>query len=455
LVRGLDAAAGDAPAIEVRTAAAAAWFPDGTAVGRRGAVVGRLGAGGDVVEGDGTVVRLDRAAPDLTGRIVVAAGVVVDSAPLLLKSEIVAPAFDVLVRGPAGEGESYRGVTIGHDATHDRSFESALTRRPSALLTAEPLDKSTALRLQAGRSRWRYLDCLVARFDATEFGSGVFGVGPCGERGVFDVSRFVGSREAAWWSGRAAVVRATAGDEDWDLSLFDSATAPAGATAEVSFSWSRRAAGTFAVNLPPDLHPRFGARFNLGRFSKPGDEPESYVAAVTEPEDDERFLAKLINEGHPGPPPAAAQPSDLVTASVETLVPLGWSAVPMPFRKPRKLTLGGAGSPARIYLSEEGLGGAFLKIEAKEEGTWGNDISISARTSGPARFDVTIALQSARFENARVAVLGDPPPVRAADLAGASRVGLLQAKAAGVHAGATRDPSPGSTTTTDEEGRGT
>ncbi|MDQ4025429.1 MAG: hypothetical protein M3217_08060, partial [Actinomycetota bacterium] len=105
--------------------------------------------------------------------------------------------------------------------------------------------------------------------------------------------------------------------------------------------------------------------------------------------------------------------------------------------------------------SEEGLGGSFLKIEAKEDGTWGNDISVSARTSGPARFDVTVALQSARFENARAAVLGDPPPVRAADLAAASRVGILQAKAAGVHARATRDRSPGSTTTTDEEGRGT
>lgn len=446
-LRELAATAADAPSIEVREAASAGWLPDGAAVGTRGAVVGRLGAGGDVVEVDGTVVRLDRAAPDLAGRVVVAAGVVVGSAPLLLRPEIVAPAFDVIVRGPAGESEAYHGVTIGHDATHDRSFELALACRPSALLTAEPLDKSTALRLHAGRSRWRYLDCLVARFDATEFGGGVFGIGPCGERGVFDVSRFVGSREAEWWSGSPGEpVSATAGDEDRDLSLFDSAASVSGATAEVSFSWSRRAAGTFAVNLPPDLHPRFGARFNHGRFSKPGDEPESYVAAVTEPEGDERFLAELIKKGHPGPAPAAVQPSDLVTASVETFVPLGWSPVPMPFRKPRKLTLGGPGTPACIYLSEEGLGGAFLRIAAKENGTWGNDISISARTSGPARFDVTIALQSARFEIARATVLGDPPPVRAADLAEASRVGLLQAKAAGVSAAATREPSPGMTT---------
>ncbi|HEV2757450.1 MAG TPA: hypothetical protein VG318_16925 [Actinomycetota bacterium] len=363
--------------------------------------------------------------------------------------------FDVVVHGAGGTTESYAAVTIGRDAAGAESLERQLAERPSRLVTAEQLDKSTALRLVPGRSRWRYLDCLVSRFGVTRFDGGVFGIGPCGERGVFDVSRFAGAREAAWWrGGPGAPVLVTAGDEDWDLSLFDSTTPSADAPAQVALSWSRRAPGTFEVNLPADLHPRFGARFNLARFSKPGDEPESYAGAVTEPEDDERFLATLIKDGHPGPGDAAVAPSDLVTASVVPLVPLGWSPVPMPFRKPRRLTLGGPGVAAQIYLSEEGLGGSFLKIEAKEEGAWGNDISVSARTSGPARFDVTVALQAARFENARAVVLGDPPPLRAADLAQPGRIGLLQAKAAGVHARATRDRSSGITTATNVgEGR--
>ncbi len=366
-----------------------------------------------------------------------------------------APVFDVVVHGPAGEHETYAGVTIGRDPADHRSLTRQIEERASSLLTAEQQDKSTVLRLRPGRSAWRYLDCDVARFDATRFDHGVFGVGPCGERGVFGISRFVGAGEAGWWAGRAVEpVRVTAGDEDWDVSLFDSASAGSDAVAQVSFSWRGRMAGTFEVNLPADLHPRFGARFNGARFAKPGDEPETFVAAVTEPDDDERFLGTLIMQGHPGPGDAAVPASDLVTASVEPRVPLGWSPVPMPFRKPRRLTLGGAGSPARIFLTEEGLGGRFLQIEAKEEGTWGNDISVSARKSGPARFDVTISLQAARFENARAAVLGDPPPVRAADLAGASRVGLLQAKAAGVRASATRDGSTGTGTPgPDSEGR--
>ena len=154
------------------------------------------------------------------------------------------------------------------------------------------------------------------------------------------------------------------------------------------------------VNLPVDLHARFGARFDDARFGQDPESPELYAGAVAEPVTDDNFLVKLIM--NPKPP---NQPSDFVTATHVGTVDLGWTAARMPFRKPQFLTLGGPGRAARLYLSEEGLDG-FIKLEAKEKGAWANEISVSARQAGPAIYDVSVFYRGGRFEQARSIVLG-------------------------------------------------
>ena len=89
----------------------------------------------------------------------------------------------------------------------------------------------------------------------------------------------------------------------------------------------------------------------------------------------------------------------------------------------------------------------FIKLTAAREanpaaGAFGNEIVVTARKSdaGPARFDVTISYQGGRFENARLAARGgDRLPPRMEDFLRPGAVGVLQAKAAGVHAEVTRD----------------
>lgn len=109
----------------------------------------------------------------------------------------------------------------------------------------------------------------------------------------------------------------------------------------------------------------------------------------------------------------------------------------MPFRKPRLLTLGSEETPARIYLTEEGIDGA-LEIRARSEGDWGNAISISARKAGPALFEVTVAYTGAVFEMARQIVSGPDLPDLVLDVLKPAPVGVLLAKAAGIRTSVTR-----------------
>src|SRR5262249_24005705 len=122
-----------------------------------------------------------------------------------------------------------------------------------------------------------------------------------------------------------------------------------------------------------------------------------YTGAVAEPETDDKFLVKLINEKLINNRPNL--PSNLVTAEVVGNVALGWTKVTMPFRKPQFLTLGRPDQAARLYLTEEGLD-EFIKLEAKEEGAWGNEIAITARQVGPAIYDVSVIYHGSQFENA-------------------------------------------------------
>ncbi len=267
-----------------------------------------------------------------------------------------------------------------------------------------------ALSIPQGRSQWLFVNCLDSRFNAAHFGRNNFTGGPCHMGGIFNFSRFFHSDD-----GPLKPVFAWPPNSD------------SGPSTHVMLHWQEHEPGVFHVNLPADLPPRFGGRFNEARFALPGAAPEFYPFSVTEPPEDAGFIATRLNAS-----------SRLVTAKVVPNVPLGWQAVPLPFRKPRSLTLGSDLQAARIYLAEEGFQG-FLEVESKIPGPAGNSIRMAVRKSGPALFDVSIEFEGARFENARRIALGEPLPALTSQLLKPAAVGLLQAKAAGVQVTVTRD----------------
>ena len=355
-------------------------------------------------------------------RVVSVTGTVYPDTPPLMVIRQIAQLFDVSVQVSPSLGsvteEHYPGVTIGVDPQRD----DALVRRINAgsqssmLIKAELLAKDTGLKLLRGQNRWRYQDCHGDRFDAAHFDEAHFAGGGCRDRAIFDVSRF------------------TPLPPERVKTVFADAENPPQISIQAAFSWTRHKPGALVVNLPADLPGRFGGRFDQARFGQGPGKPELHEQAVTEPPGDERFLATLLNTD-----------STLVEASVAGFVPQGWQAVTMPFRKPAALTLGTDSAPARLYLSEEGLSG-FIEIRAREAGTWGNDIAVSARESGPAMFDVEIIYASTRFENARKIIMGkdlSKPdlylPTQTDALLQPGPLGILQAKAAGIHATVSRD----------------
>jgi hypothetical protein len=351
----------------------------------------------------GRLVRLDR----LDGRVVVVEGRLEDEDPPLLVGRDLHAAYDVTVERGATT-ERYERVTIGTLAGRPDALDRRVVAAPSTLVAAEELDGSAALELPAGPSQWLFLDCLASRFDETLFDGGRFADGVCAERGLFDVSRFART------------------PPEPVVAVF----APAGAltpSAEVELGWRTHEPGAFTVDLPADLPARFGGHFDSARFALSSAAPELFEGAVFEPPAHSRFLARLLDEG-----------SKLVGARPVEIVPLGWEAVPVPFRKPRPLTLGTPTQTARIYLSEPGVPG-FVEVAAREEGAWGNQIAIVARKSGRAQFDVEIAFEAGRFESARAIVRGAAPSGARQELLRPGPVGVLQAKAAGVRAEITRD----------------
>ena len=87
----------------------------------------------------------------------------------------------------------------------------------------------------------------------------------------------------------------------------------------------------------------------------------------------------------------------------------------------------------------------LIKLEACEPGDAGNAIAVTVTKVDPAHFDMTISYQGGLFESARLVALigqsGVAPtlPASAADLLKPGPVGVLHAKAAGVHIAVTRD----------------
>jgi hypothetical protein len=334
-------------------------------------------------------------------------------------------ALEIEIFAPHGtSGPGLASIGVGAEVRLDVSLsagERARVRIDPDTLTATaeiagldgavrsaPVRLAGSLVLPRGRTEWVFLERSGARFDQAHFDEDHF-AGEDSEVGLFDVSRF----------GEA---------------LFGPIPSPA---VEVTLRWESHRPGTFVVNLPADLPARFGGRFNEARFGtvalQPND-PPTLAGVVTEPPGDERDLVRLLDEGEP----PGMDPSPLVTAGRVPRVPLGFEAVKVPFRKPRRLRLGTPSKPAALYLAEDGVDG-FIEIRAREAGTWGNDILVSTRPAGPGRWDVNVEFPGVPFESGRQTALGAPLPSLAQDLLKPGPIGILQAKAAGVEARVTRD----------------
>ena len=270
-----------------------------------------------------------------------------------------------------------------------------------------------ALVLPRGRSQWIYQDCDGARFDYARFNQSRFAGGGCDERGVFNISRFEDT------------------PPETENTVFASSQAPPDPPVHVRFRWAEFHPGAFAVNLPDDLPERFGGRFNQSFFADTAATVEEYKGVVTEPRGDEDHLVERIRK----------KVSRLVEAETVERVPLGFEAVNLPIRRPaiRKLTGGRRDTPAQIFLAEKDAPG-FIKLSAKQPGEWGNAIAVTAQKSGPAQFDVTISFEGGRFESARrIALGGEQLSTLVEDLLKPGPLGVLHAKAAGIHADVTRD----------------
>lgn len=325
--------------------------------------------------------------------------------------------------GSAIGTEKFSGVTIGNGTDTESLTYQICTQ--SALVVAEEAAKATALALPPGRTEWMYTDCYGTRFNAAFFEDDArryyFAGGHWAEMGLFNVSHF-------WYSAFAESLTPSAHYAPWAEGHIDPPV-------EIRFAWQMHEPGAFDINLPDDLPARFGGRFNEARFGHAPDKPELYAEAVLEPETDAKYLERLWSNN---------RAKSLVKIEIRTgAPPIGWTAVPMPFRTPQRLRGGSETEAARIYLSEASLEGKIIEITAKAIGDWANEITISARQAGPARYDVAIYYAGARFENARQVALGGK---EGEDLATLTQkliqpgpVGLLQGKAAGVRLRATRD----------------
>lgn len=333
--------------------------------------------------------------------------------PLMIV-ERIAELFDVTLRQGAGAGtvvETYAGVTIGTELETPSEIVTRINvTSPSQLVRAEEVLKAGALLLSRERSQWSYLDCYGARFNSARFNQSRFAGSICFERAVFNVSRF-----------------AHAGQPECEATVFASSGPITDPPVEIRFLWSQHLPGAFIVNLPADLPERFGGQFNQLRFANQGDKPEEFKGIVTEPTTDPDYIITRLEQ------------SALVQAKAVPRVPIGFEAVTIPFRRPRHLRGGTDARPARIYLAEKDVDG-FIEVSVRKPGAWGNAVKLAARKAGPALFDVTVQYQAARFESARQVALGGAElPSLTDDILRPGPVGILQAKAAGVHVKVSRD----------------
>lgn len=380
------------------------------------------------------------------GRVVAAEGELHASAggaPVLVARRIDR-LFDVVVRerAPGTASESFHAVSIGSGAEDGLARRVVAGAGRSQLVLAVDEDKGALLRLARGRAEWVYTECHGPRFDLADFDepgetevlrSRFPGVS-CVEMGIHDISRFARAED----DPGAAVLAAGPG---------------AAPPVSLVLRWTRHRPGAFELRLPAVLPDYFGARLDDGRLGIGAPPPppggpvdpnagrEAYGGVVTEPaEDPDYFVTRLAASG-------------LVSVSVVPRAPIGWRAIPIPFRRPRVLRLSGGRDdrPARIYITDPDVPVVFEVLAkgggggAAAAGAWGNLIEIGVGPwvpddgvpgvdpPVPGRFLVTVGYAGARVEGARESARGGgsaPPP---------APVGVLDARAAGVAARVIRE----------------
>lgn len=286
-----------------------------------------------------------------------------------------------------------------------------------------PEPVADVLVLALGTTDWTFSECVGPRFDSTRFDEERYPASPGQTVGMFDISRLDGT-----------LIH--------DQSIFAPVPMPP-PSAQLEFSWTQHQGGAFELRLPAELPPLFGGRFNEARFGI-GVEPQTveitrvdgppvqttalvnkradFRGVVFAPESDPDHIARRMDPDHP-----------LVeVASIRTNVPLGFVAERAPFRKPRHLALGELDGRARLFLTEADSD-ELIELIAPEAGLSGTRLFVSARPDGPGRYQIEIGFTGDRFECGRFLVLG---PAEGAATTAAP--GILQAKAAGVHARVTR-----------------
>ena len=335
-------------------------------------------------------------------------------------AETIDPLFDLEIRVPPEPflTETFTAIALANPrrlGTLSAVQQMNTGQSPSQLVRADAIDPLQALTLTRGDNRRIYTDCNAARYDAAHFNKDHFAGGPCLQQGIFNVSRFAETPRA-------------------DVTpVF--APASGSGEAEVTLNWQDHAAATAEVNLPLDMPPRFGARFDMDRFALSEDNPETIAGLVTEPPGDEDHFTKRLTE-----PPAGTGSLGLVAETVQT-VPIGFEALEIPFSRPARLSGGQANRAAQAYISDPGVPG-FIRLSASQPGPFGNRVSIVVCDSGPGRFDLQFFFDGARFENARQRVNGTELTGTPDDLSKPGPRGLQHLKAAGIDLRVTRDGTP-------------
>ncbi|MFQ3664127.1 MAG: hypothetical protein SNJ69_17265, partial [Chloroflexaceae bacterium] len=294
---------------------------------------------------------------------------------------------------------------------------------------------AAVLSLPMGASRWQYTDCYGDRFNAAFYGrrrrrgrqppllvvpAHFAGGELCHAPGIFNQSRY--ARNQA--------------EDPLYHTIFGSRSAAARPQASSVFVYQVHEAGRFELELPADLPPQFGGRFNQARFAarvvgsaSPGFTPRPeeqitpnivYENAIFDLPEDPQALDEQIS----------ARPN-IVRARVTLIPPEAivsggefptYDGIPIyrvPFNLPRPLVGGGPAASARAFLVQDGVLGA-VELRAHEPGAWGNAIIVSAPESRtPGGFDITISYTGrAVFENARSKVQTQVTRARAAGVLG-------------------------------------
>jgi hypothetical protein len=286
-------------------------------------------------------------------------------------------------------GQPSRTLVYDPDKTYESEIYFAEYLGPNK--TDRLLQPEDVLILPTGESHWQYDDCYGDRFNQTYFGSrkrrksfpdahaGHFGGGKlCRSLAIFNSSRFNSEKDNL--------------EEVDSITVFGSQKAVDTPQASVHFSYQTHQPGHFELQIPSDLPPQFGGRFNQMRFAQGNGSDRVYPAVIFDELLDETSIIKQL-ENHPGILKAGVQTEE----SLETGTPV----YQVPFREFKPLVKGSNTEAARAYLLYNPDFG-YIELNTKDPGTWGNEVFISVpEAKEPGTFDLEIRYTGKEvFENA-------------------------------------------------------